>query len=613
MVMIRLNHINITYEKDLIIDSELVLENKKLTLITGESGSGKTSLLYMIGLIEKNTHVHYQFHQQSIDMGDMDLIARLRRYHIGYVFQENYMIEDATIYDNFEYMYRLVNKQFGLQDIQEMLDMVRLDKPQDGRVSQLSGGQKQRLAIALALCKAPDLLILDEPTSALDKKNSILMMEVLKNIVETKDMVVVMTSHSAICKEYADVVYEIKNKKLITSQEIEMSNQKEIVIKNKKNSFIPYYIRTQLKKNKKLYAGIFIVLALLISFMSTFKVFSSQYSEYKFNQEVYDNHITLTIAHQQKNNTQCYYLPGNPAFDQDVIDQISSIEGVNDINSYHHWSISSYDVDGVSVEKPLLIVPYYDDLKEEDIYSMLDNKQKVYISYDLYQDYKGSPIQFELFNETFDLGTKGVVSDYYKPLIQTEKGMSILYIPYEYVSSYLGESSVYQLEIETINQFNDIKSKINELDESTGFFSLYLENTEFIKEATLRINEMAKLFTVTIMILSIFFVALVYFKIISNRTHEICLLKANGLSNKQLTFMMILEWLIHILCIGVISIILLVCMHVILYSTLHFSFDILSISNLMFLFGYTLFTMFVPGMGTLYSIIKNSPAKLLRN
>ena len=148
------------------------IERGEHTAIIGPSGSGKSSLMNILGGLDRPTAGTYFFEGEEVDGFNDDQLALFRNKRIGFVFQSFQLLPRLTAAQNVE----LPMIYGGLAPAQrhgrarELLERVGLGSRADHRPSQMSGGQQQRVAIARALANSPDLLLADEPTGALDSK-----------------------------------------------------------------------------------------------------------------------------------------------------------------------------------------------------------------------------------------------------------------------------------------------------------------------------------------------------------------------------------------------------------------------------------------------------------
>ena len=194
-------------------NTSITLPDNGLITLLGESGSGKTTLLNVLGGLDKfdNGQIAYDTYvTNKYSMKDMD---KFRNENISYIFQNYYLINNLSVYDNL----RLALEIQGIFDKDEIekrikicLNAVKMWKYRKKSVDALSGGQQQRVAIARALIKDSKLIIADEPTGNLDSENSINIMNILKNISKNK-LVLLVTHNKQLANYYSDYIYNIKD------------------------------------------------------------------------------------------------------------------------------------------------------------------------------------------------------------------------------------------------------------------------------------------------------------------------------------------------------------------------------------------------------------------
>lgn len=196
------------------------LPDKGLIALFGPSGGGKTTLLNVLGGLDKaEGEVNFYGHEfNRYNMGKWD---KLRAYDIGYVFQNYLLVEDLSVYDNIKMtldMIGMTDKEMIDSRIEYVLESVGLKNYKKRRASQLSGGQQQRVAIARALAKNPKVIIADEPTGNLDSKNTVEIMNIIKTI--SKDKLVLLVTHEKnVANFYADRILEIKDGQIVSDKE----------------------------------------------------------------------------------------------------------------------------------------------------------------------------------------------------------------------------------------------------------------------------------------------------------------------------------------------------------------------------------------------------------
>ena len=195
----------------------LDLPDKGMVFITGKSGSGKTTMLNIIGGLDGVTEGEIIVDGKSFSSFSAKEYDSYRNTFIGFIFQEYNLLPDFTVEKNI----RIANELQGLEtdksDISSKLSMVGIDGLGNRKPSELSGGQKQRVAIARALIKNPKVIMADEPTGALDSATGIQVMETLKKL--SRDKLVLIVSHDLeLAEKYADRIITIKDGQIINDQ-----------------------------------------------------------------------------------------------------------------------------------------------------------------------------------------------------------------------------------------------------------------------------------------------------------------------------------------------------------------------------------------------------------
>ncbi len=165
--------------------------------IMGPSGCGKSTLLNILGLLYQPTDGRYDFFGEEVAQQTERKLTRLRRSHIGFVFQSFNLIDDLSIADNVEVglIYRGVPPRERKRLVESTLEKVGIAHRARHRPQQLSGGQQQRAAVARALVSSPQLILADEPTGNLDTANGEAVMGLLKQAA-SEGVTVVMVTHS---------------------------------------------------------------------------------------------------------------------------------------------------------------------------------------------------------------------------------------------------------------------------------------------------------------------------------------------------------------------------------------------------------------------------------
>ena len=211
----------------------LNFRKSEFVAILGQSGSGKTTMLNIIGGLDQYDKGDLIINGKSTKkFNDRDWDT-YRNHSIGFVFQSYNLIPHQTVLSNVELALTLsgVSKTERRQKAKEALEKVGLGKQLHKKPSQMSGGQMQRVAIARALINDPDILLADEPTGALDSETSVQIMELLKEI--SKDRLIIMVTHNPeLAEEYANRIVRVRDGNIIddtnpcSDEEIKISTEK---------------------------------------------------------------------------------------------------------------------------------------------------------------------------------------------------------------------------------------------------------------------------------------------------------------------------------------------------------------------------------------------------
>lgn len=225
--MIKLNNLQKYFNKNkknqihVLNNISLELPDKGLVVLLGPSGSGKTTLLNVLGGLDKVQQGNIEFDGLSIDRYKAGVWDDIRNKHVGYIFQNYNLLTNLTVYDNISFtlnMIGVVDKDEIDKRIDYLLENMGMANYRKRRASQLSGGQQQRVAIARALAKNPKVIIADEPTGNLDSKNTIDIMNIIKQISNDK-LVVLVTHEKEIANFYADRIIELRDGLIISDTE----------------------------------------------------------------------------------------------------------------------------------------------------------------------------------------------------------------------------------------------------------------------------------------------------------------------------------------------------------------------------------------------------------
>ena len=189
--------------------------------VVGRSGSGKTTMLDMLGLLLRPTAG--KLIVDGVDtgaLGDKDL-ARLRGGKIGFVFQEYNLLPSLNVLENVMLPLRYVSDgKDGRKRAQDLLERVGLSDRLRHRATELSGGQQQRVAIARSMVNQPSLILLDEPTGAVDTETAEQLVALLKSLNELDKVTIVVVTHDLDVAKEAKRQVRLKDGRVVADEAV---------------------------------------------------------------------------------------------------------------------------------------------------------------------------------------------------------------------------------------------------------------------------------------------------------------------------------------------------------------------------------------------------------
>lgn len=206
--MIELKNITKHYDTKTIFDYfNLIIEKNELVAIEENSGSGKSTLPNIMGLLEEVDDREIIINHHSISNKKDALL--LMRYDIGYMFQNNALVDDYTVKENPNIVlkYSRFNKKEKVNAVKQALTTVGLEGYENRKIYSLSGGEAQRIAFCKLLLKKPKIVLCDEPTGSLDETNTKMMMNLLLEYHHNGTTVVIVTHDLDVAKLCERVIH----------------------------------------------------------------------------------------------------------------------------------------------------------------------------------------------------------------------------------------------------------------------------------------------------------------------------------------------------------------------------------------------------------------------
>lgn len=189
-------------------DVNFTIEKGELAIILGNSGAGKSTILNILGGMDKNTRGNVIIDGKDISTYSKKELTDYRRSDVGFVFQFYNLVQNLTSKENVELASEIVEDSL---DSEEVLKSVGLEKRMNNFPAELSGGEQQRVAIARAIAKNPKILLCDEPTGALDYETGKQVLKILQNMSREKASTVVIVTHNGAIAPIADRVIKVRD------------------------------------------------------------------------------------------------------------------------------------------------------------------------------------------------------------------------------------------------------------------------------------------------------------------------------------------------------------------------------------------------------------------
>ena len=195
----------------LLKDVSLTVYPKEAVAIIGKSGSGKSSLLHILGTLDAPTSGSLTFPRAKTLS-----LEQIRSQHVGFVFQSFHLLEDYTLLENIIMPGKIAKQPqvFLRERALALLEQVGLLEKKELPVKLLSGGEKQRAAIARSLCNDPDILFVDEPTGNLDRQNALMVQDLLLKCCKKYGKALILVTHDEDFAALCDKTYHLKEGRL---------------------------------------------------------------------------------------------------------------------------------------------------------------------------------------------------------------------------------------------------------------------------------------------------------------------------------------------------------------------------------------------------------------
>lgn len=205
-------------KNQVLFDVNLSIEEGSFNSIIGQSGSGKSTMLNILGTLDKPTGGEIIINGKEVSRMKTKELAILRNQTLGFIFQFHYLLPEFSALENILIPYRIqhgsVDKE-AMARAEELIELVGLSKVKNNNALKMSGGQQQRTAIARALMNRPKMILADEPTGNLDSDTAEQIYQLMREINRKYGTTFLIITHDQHIAEKADRIIEIKDGKII--------------------------------------------------------------------------------------------------------------------------------------------------------------------------------------------------------------------------------------------------------------------------------------------------------------------------------------------------------------------------------------------------------------
>ena len=207
------------YEHQVLFDINLSFESHSCSAIIGESGSGKSTIMNIMGTLDTPTSGQVVIDGKPISSMNKTQLAELRNKAIGFVFQFHYLLPDFTVLENVLIPHLIRGRgqsKNALDRARNLLDTVGILKLENKRTTQISGGEQQRTAIARALMNNPKIILADEPTGNLDSVTTQKVCEIFNEIKRLFNTTFIVVTHDRSVAAHTERIIEVKDGRVIS-------------------------------------------------------------------------------------------------------------------------------------------------------------------------------------------------------------------------------------------------------------------------------------------------------------------------------------------------------------------------------------------------------------
>jgi len=363
--MLKIENLSIVYGDRIILDNvKIAFPKGSVSVIKGASGSGKSSLLNVLGLMQQPNEL-CTYYKDKIDVSRYTEKekADFRLHNIGFVFQQNNLIQELSAHENVSLPCMIFGKDEHMRrKVNDILDYVGVSHLAKNYPGSLSGGEEQRVAIARALANDADIILADEPTASLDETNANIVLAMLQKLAHELNKIVVIVSHDEHVLSIADYVYEIEDKKIkqVSSEKVKKADsllddtQKKVTFGQRKMlDFIQFYTKSRTGDwlINKIFIGVTAVIAavaiIFINFGTAFTQGQQDFINAISDRSIFVVNDTLGIGGDT-------VYTGAMAMNNVNLSKIDQVENVQ--SWYPYYEFNSIGVSGNAEDKASILI-----------------------------------------------------------------------------------------------------------------------------------------------------------------------------------------------------------------------------------------------------------------
>ena len=519
--MLEIKNISLSFDKELIKNGQLYIYDNQITVLSGPSGSGKSSLLYDIAFLSHQSQMNYIFDGKDVQTLSKDEIRDIQRNKIAFVFQNIPLFNSMTLMENIRFYASLTQETFSEEKARQYLTDLELFLDDHTDIEHLSGGERQRLAIICALMKDTPYIFMDEPTAYLDEDNREEFIKILDLLKNRYHKTILIASHDSLLFEACDNLYEVKDKQIQCIKSSDLVNAHPSLQHKDKYVFkgLPYFYKCEFRKNQWKHKTFQLFLTFIL-FISTFCGMYLQYYQKQLDKNVEEYRSSQLVIRMDKK------ISGPVLREMEGLPNIKAVKRITPLISDNQYLICPY------LENDFFTRGIKQSLKNE-------NHAGVYINYETYRDTKDKAIDVIVEGKNITLQPDYQLDKAFADYKLKSNLSRVIYLPYEdylklynYKDNSPIQSSYALISLDDANDYLEtLEVLIDKYEDISLENQIEITTLLNIKNTTEQFTNSIMIFICAIVVLSIILLKIIdYYHL---RFSQV-LLEVNGISNKDM-------------------------------------------------------------------------------